>query len=188
MPMIQAEPHDPKGIRRKDLERFWNRVDDADGDANQCWIFNGPVANHGYANFWYMSETQLDPVTGKNRKRYITAHRFSALIEPRLGTKINAQGACVMHHCDNKVCVNPNHLTVGTQKENIHDMIAKGRTNYVAPIGEANGKSKLTEAQVKEIRSLYKPGVVSYRQIAEQYGMHEDSIRYAVNIGWKHVK
>ena len=188
MALKVAEPHDPKGIRRKCLDRFWDRVDDADGDANQCWEFRGHVANHGYPNFWYISETQLDPETGKPRKRYITAHRFSALIEPRLGTKINAQGACVMHHCDNKTCVNPNHLTVGTQKDNIHDMLAKGRENYVCKKGSENGRAKLTELQVREMRSLYVPGVVTYREIGEQYNVSEDSVRYAITKGWKHVK
>ena len=188
MPMIQAEPHDPRGLRRKDLERFWSKVDDADGDANQCWIFNGHVANHGYANFWYISDTQLDPETGKPRKRYITAHRFSALIEPRLGTKINAQGACVMHHCDNKLCVNPHHLSVGTQKDNIHDMIAKGRTNYVANYGEANGRSKLTAAEVRQIRALYEVGDTTHRKLGAQFNVSEDAVRYAINAGWKSVK
>ena len=187
MALKVAEPHDPKGIRRKDLERFWSRVDDADGDANQCWEFRGHVANHGYANYWYISQTQLD-AEGKPRKRYITAHRFSALIEPRIGTKINAQGACVLHRCDNKLCVNPNHLSVGTQLDNIQDMISKGRDNYKSYVGEKNGMSKLTEQQVREMRSLYTPGVVTYKQIGEQYGVTEDAVRYVVQKGWKHVK
>jgi len=187
MALKVAEPHDPKGIRRKDLERFWQRVDDADGDANQCWEFQGHVANHGYGNYWYISETQLD-AEGKPRKRYITAHRFSALIEPRIGTKINAQGACVIHHCDNKICVNPNHLTVGTQADNMQDMIAKGRSNYTIYEGEANGRSKLTEQAVREIRSLYQPGVVTCKQLGEQYGVTEDAVRYVLKKGWKHVK
>ena len=187
MALKVAEPHDPKGIRRRCLNRFWQRVDDADGDANQCWIFNGPVANHGYPNYWYMSESQLDS-EGKPRKRYITAHRFSALIEPRLGTKINEPGACVIHHCDNKLCVNPNHLTVGTQKENVHDMLAKGRDNYQAILGESNGKSKLTDQQVREIRKLYVPGKITYAKVGELYGITGDAVRYVVTRGWKHVK
>jgi hypothetical protein len=77
---------------------------------------------------------------------------------------------------------------VGTQKENVHDMLAKGRDNYQAILGESNGKSKLTDQQVREIRKLYVPGKITYAKVGELYGITGDAVRYVVTRGWKHVK
>ena len=188
MAMNKCEPHDPQGIRRKCIDRFWSRVDDADGDANQCWHFQGSVANHGYPNYWYMSDTQLDS-EGRPRKRYITAHRFSALIDSTMGVKINDADACVMHHCDNKTCVNPYHLTVGTQLENIRDMMSKGRYNLSVVLGENNGNAKLTEDIVRQCRQRYAAGGVTYTQLAKEFGVFSETMRRSV-IGetWSHIK
>lgn len=59
----------------------------------------------------------------------------------------------VMHQCDNRACINTKHLSVGSQKENVTDMINKGRANSVS--GERHPKAKLTESDVESIRSRY---------------------------------
>lgn len=61
------------------------------------------------------------------------------------------KGMLVCHTCDNRNCINPNHLFLGTHKDNAQDSVSKGR--WVNVKGEKNGKSKLTEQQVKEIRN-----------------------------------
>jgi HNH endonuclease len=72
---------------------------------------------------------------------------------------------CVLHRCDNPPCLNPDHLFLGTNKENTHDMLAKGRHN--PPVGERNGNTKLTPQQVLKIRVDTR----SCAAIAEEYGI-----------------
>lgn len=73
-------------------------------------------------------------------------------------------GHIVMHSCDNKTCVRPSHLRAGTQKENIEDMIRKGRQargaalNHPPQAGEQNHASKLTADTVKRIRAMWAEG------------------------------
>jgi DNA-directed RNA polymerase subunit K/omega len=71
-------------------------------------------------------------------------------------------GMFVLHHCDNRMCINPEHLFIGTQMDNMHDMISKGRQgdsrNHNPKSGESNGSSKLTEQAVREIRKRHIAG------------------------------
>ena len=76
-------------------------------------------------------------------------------------------GMHVLHKCDTPACVNPAHLFVGTPTENMADMIAKGRDRRLP--GSLNGQAKLTEADVREIRSL--KGLMFQWQIAERFGV-----------------
>lgn len=89
-----------------------------------------------------------------NTKFYV--HRLVCAIfygEPKSGME-------VLHSCDNPPCFNPDHLSWGTRKQNVADMIAKGRNNIVPSRGEKHGMSKLTEEDVMEIRFLHRRGFV----------------------------
>lgn len=90
----------------------------------------------------------------------------------------------VMHLCDNPSCVNPDHLMVGTAKENTQDMIAKGRKRVVAPLGERNGKAKLTADLALHIKKSSSTNA----QLARELGLSPNCIR-GVRTGrtWKHV-
>ena len=90
----------------------------------------------------------------------------------------------VCHKCDNRQCVNPSHLFIGTQKDNVADMIRKNR-RAESPRGEMNFKSKLNDEAVRQIRAASGP----LRPLANQYGVSVDTIR-SVRAGatWGHVR
>jgi hypothetical protein len=96
-------------------------------------------------------------------------------------------GLNVCHDCpggDNPLCVNPDHLFLGTQRENLIDASRKGRLK----VGEANKLSRLTVEQVREIRAKYEAGGVSYRQLASEYGVHPPTLwKVVTRRTWQHV-
>lgn len=94
------------------------------------------------------------------------------------------QGMLVLHKCDNAKCCNPEHLYVGTQRQNIDDMIARNRLS----VGEAKSNSKLCVDQILEIRRLGASNLPS-REIAKKFPVSRDTInRIIARKAWKHVK
>lgn len=134
-------------------ERFWSHVDKS-GD---CWIWTAATSSDGYGHFSLFGMTR--------------AHRISYLLE--VGSIPNGMFVC--HHCDNPKCVRPDHLFLGTAKDNTHDAIKKGR--FQTPgFGENNPHAKLTLEQVNEIRELAKNGPIVKAKIAALYGVHPQAI------------
>lgn len=94
-----------------------------------------------------------------------------------------------MHSCDNPLCVNPAHLSVGTQRDNVVDMHSKGRGANVS--GQNNGRSKLTEDDVRAIKNRHvrycrKNGA---KQIARDYGVSKTVILQIISGKlWAHCK
>jgi hypothetical protein len=90
----------------------------------------------------------------------------------------------VRHKCDNRSCINPEHLELGTQLDNIRDAVERGRT----PKGEGHWQAKLTENDVREIKMLISKGVRNL-DIAKMYNIGKDSIS---NIkrekNWRHIQ
>lgn len=107
------------------------------------------------------------------------AHRLS--FEMHIGPV--PAGMCVCHRCDNRLCVNPAHLFVGTKGDNNRDTQAKGRK----PLGERHPNAKLTAAEVRAIRSAFQQGATKIA-LARQYGVVPDNIAFIVNKRtWRHI-
>ncbi|RPJ19493.1 MAG: HNH endonuclease, partial [Planctomycetaceae bacterium] len=117
-------------------ERFWEKVRKTDG----CWEWTAFLV-HGYGQF------QRSRAIGPQR-----AHRVSW----ELHNGPIPAGMCVCHRCDNRRCVRPDHLFLGTYADNSADMIRKGRARKGSRPGQANHMSKLTDADVARIRTTVK--------------------------------
>lgn len=140
--------------------RLWRKV----RKTPECWNWEGYRQPDGYGMI-------------RNGKNMQLTHRVSFEISNGEIPK----GLYVLHHCDNPACVNPKHLFLGTQQDNVDDCRKKGRL----AVGERRAKGKLTAANVKEIRS----STASQRILAKQYGVHNSIISLVVNRkSWKHVQ
>jgi hypothetical protein len=84
-------------------------------------------------------------------------------------------GMCVLHRCDNPPCVRPDHLFLGTRRDNVLDMAAKGR----AAVGERSGTAKLTASAVDDIRARYSAGETQ-RPLAQEYGVSQSTVSLIV--------
>lgn len=161
----------PPVLTSKDLNRFWSKVDKK-SKPGSCWIWNIQYNVSRYGQFCIRKP--------RKKPRYVLVHRLSYFIHTGIWPN-----SCVCHKCDNTVCVNPSHLWIGTQKENIRDCFNKGRARRA--FGENHYHSKLTEEDVLEIRRLQKDGM-SMRKIAIQFSVWNRAIQQIVNRKtWKHV-
>lgn len=149
-------------------ERFWNFVQKKSD--NECWEWQGQILN-GYGRI----------SLGAKSLGSDGAHRVSWRIANKQEIP---DGMFVMHKCDNPCCVNPNHLTIGTPKDNSDDMIRKGRKKQVIPLGEHNGKSLLNEEKVRVIRS----STLNHAALGRLLGVSSGCVR-SVRIGrtWSHI-
>jgi hypothetical protein len=121
------------------MERFWTKVMKSDG----CWLYNGCKTRFGYGKF---------AITGG----WVLAHRISWLLS--FGNI--PEDSCVLHRCDNPGCVNPDHLFLGTQLDNIYDMVFKGRNKTLIP-----------DSTVTIIKDEILAGIISRRGIARKYNV-----------------
>lgn len=134
-----------------------------------CWLWLGGIAGGtGYP-------------TVRNGNGNAGAHRLMASLV--YGPIPPGMDAC--HRCDVRACVNPQHLFLGTRRENLADMRRKGRAND--PKGVRHPKAKLTEESVHEIRAALARGVSSV-VLGVQYGVAKNSI-LSIKSGrnWKHL-
>lgn len=137
---------------------FEDRVDKS-GD---CWEWTGCRLPSGYG----LAKVK---VNGKWRNAY--AHR---LAWEREHGKIPS-GLFVLHRCDNPSCVNPNHLFVGTAKDNSRDMVKKGRNRPFHAAREENPNSKLTTEEIEEIRAAVARGN-RQADVAEVFGIAQSHV------------
>lgn len=156
-------------------DRFWRRVDKKGPIhpvlGTPCWLW-GMSHHSGYGRFSFREG-------GVNRQVY--AHRYAwEIIRGPIPARM-----IVRHRCDQGSCVNPDHLILGTQRDNVQDAIDRGR--FKPSEGEWNPFSKLTELQVVAIRKRRATGE-KLRSIAEEFGVSESTIMdIARGLSWKHA-
>ena len=152
----------------KILNRFFSKVN----KTADCWNWTAGTNSKGYG--WFS-------LSGK--RNY--AHRVSWEIHNGSIPEGNGHhGTCVLHECDNRKCINPAHLFLGTQADNLADMAQKGRASK----GEGRPAAKLTEAKVKEIRMWRELGC-TLKSIGEAYGVHLTVIGGIISgRAWSHVE
>lgn len=146
-----------------------------------CWLWGGMLDRYGYGNF---PRTRKEAAARGQSGRCRRAHRFSW--EAHRGPI--PRGLCVLHHCDNRACVNPDHLFLGTDADNVHDMIAKGRDVRRGAVGVRNCNAKLTDDDVIAIRSIWRSNDISQQAIADAFGIHQTAVSEIVRRKtWRHV-
>jgi hypothetical protein len=127
-------------------KEFWANVEKLPGG---CWEWQGEISLTGYV-YLYVN------------KRYEGIHRISWM----LANGSIPNGLHVCHHCDNPICVNPDHLFTGTRGDNMRDAARKGR---------CTGR-KLVAEQVLEIRRKHAAGESSYLELAKEYNVNPSHI------------
>ena len=148
------DDYDSRALRRLEAKKA------VDGETG-CWPFTGATTSNGYGHIAY-------------RGRVEYAHRVAAILF--LGYDPNS-GQFVLHTCDVPACFNPEHLTLGTQKENMADAAAKGRMK----------SKKLQAEQVAQIKYRLSLGT-PYRELATHYGVSTTAIgQIARGETWKAV-
>ena len=134
-------------------ERFWSKVD----TSGSCWLWQGAKQRDGYGSFGA-------PATRRaHRIAYELAHGPIPV------------GLFVCHTCDNPGCVNPAHLFLGTHQDNMADQRAKGRGR----LGLRNGRGKLSDAQIADIRARFTMGERA-SDLAEVFGVTTRHIQKVV--------
>lgn len=154
-------------------ERFWSKVSKVPGD-DGCWEWQASLHHSGYGQFFM-----------KGRGRPIMAHRISwELTHGDIPT-----GILVLHKCDNRKCVRPEHLFLGTDKDNCDDMWKKNRQQdySIQERGSARWAAKLTESDIPVIRKRRQTGE-KLSDIGHDYGVTKAVIWEIVSgRAWKHV-
>jgi hypothetical protein len=153
-------------VARYTPEKFWSNAT----WQGECLVWNKDLHKDGYGQLTY-------------HRKYYLSHRLSWILT--FGDI--PKGLYVLHKCDNPPCINPNHLYLGTQQDNVNDMYSKHRDNNL--FGSKHGMALLTEDQVREILKLYDTGTIQIKQLAERYGISKTGIYHIVHReNWKHLE
>lgn len=145
------------------MERFWRKVK----KTPTCWEWTASKSHIGYGRI-------------RVAHKLLTAHRVAW----KLAGRTIPLDMKVLHKCDNRSCVRLSHLFIGTQADNVQDMIRKGRMAR----GTRRSSSKLTDKDIPKIRGLSKGGMSNYK-IAAKYGVSAPTIWHIVHRKkWAHIE
>lgn len=167
-PDTPAAPDQPK-LTRAEYDRLRKPSDATDRerfkamwllDHKGCWLWTGYKVRGGYGDFWYSG--------GR-----MPAHRYAWIMH----NGAIPEGLHVLHRCDVPACVNPEHLWLGTNTDNIRDSISKGRFIFQKTrwFGSACNSAKMSDRDVEKIREMGARGITQ-RGIASQLGVSEDAV------------
>ena len=146
------------------MKLFWDKVQ-VNG-LDECWPWIAAIGSNGYGSFttgWRK---------GVSRSSHRCAYFFTHGLIP--------EGLQVMHSCDNRLCCNPLHLSLGSCQDNMSDKVRKGRSLK----GETNPYAKLSEEEVKQLKRMKG----TRKQIAKHFGISKRQV-YRIMSGdeWRHV-
>jgi hypothetical protein len=151
-------------------ERFWEKVGIC--GESECWEWAGGKDELGYGAVY------ISTIAGK--RRYGRAHRVAYLL---IYGEIN-EGLDVLHRCDNRACCNPAHLFTGTHQDNMQDRNQKGRQAR----GSKNGRAKLSDADVINLRELYATGDYSTVELSARFGLSSTATEHVISgENWRHL-
>lgn len=136
------------------LARFFDKVEENGAPSCWPWLATKDKAGYGYFN-----------IRNAERCRNIRAHRLSWILH---NSQDIPKGLFVLHRCDNPSCVNPHHLFLGTNVDNVRDMVAKKRSC----LGEKHPAAKITAKDARAIRADPR----SCRKIAAEYGLGHNQV------------
>lgn len=142
-----------KKVWRNTEENFWAQTLLRDSG---CIEWAGKTEKGGYGRVSWHGSKRL-------------AHRVAAHLSGKLPDLHSS--LCVLHRCDNPACCNPEHLFVGTKRDNTLDAVAKGRHVRPDNRGERSGNAKLSNVQAEDIRRAYAGGRISQQKLADTYGV-----------------
>jgi hypothetical protein len=152
----------------RSMAHLWQSVDMTAG-TDGCWPYMKKPMGSGYVKVYVVNN------------RYDYAHRIAY----RLAYGEIPDGLRVLHTCDNRRCVNPAHLYLGTMSESQALSIQRGHRTFVH--GDEHPSTKLPEMQVDAIRRRYAAGGVLQRDLADEYGVHYSLISLIVNGKRRHT-
>lgn len=149
------------------VEKEYNRIMKHVVVQPECWDWTATFSN-GYPRFRFMGRMQM-------------AHRvLYALVKGPI-----PEGMVVRHTCDNSRCINPEHLVLGTQRENMADRERRGRNGNM---GEKSPWARLTAEEVVSIRERYAAGGITLKELGLMHGVSQNTIHAIVTgFSWKHV-
>lgn len=153
-------------ISRPIFDRFWEKVNKKSN--NECWE--------------WIAHTQLGYGRFRQNNTMVQAHRFSwKFYYGPIPGELH-----VLHKCNNRKCVNPKHLFLGTDKDNALDKVSKNRQQKL--VGVTNGRAKLTEKDILNIRKLYTQGIKNQQELENMYNVINAHIsRIIRRVVWKHL-
>ena len=144
--------------------RFWDKVEVRGID--DCWNWTAATNNIGYGRY-------------RLSWGHVLSHRIAFLCETHIGSPL-----LVLHHCDNRPCVNRKHLYLGTHKDNSRDMVARNRS----AAGERHPQSILSERDVVLIRAQYGSGKYTHSKIAGTFGIGRRTVSDIISgKTWRHL-
>jgi hypothetical protein len=167
--LIYLSPQDENRFRQKFVPAV----------ANDCWTWNGTFLKTGYGQF----ARSMASIRQDGGPRTVKASRIAFCLANQIAIDGIPADKVVMHLCDNPACVNPKHLHLGTQAENVADQMSKGRRLR----GEQIHQHRLRAKDIPSIRARIR-AKEPYSSIAKSLGVHTATIGYiATGRNWAHI-